>query len=86
MTMAQLSGRSSLRDIIDNASAQAHRLYHLSSAKLSRSNLHLAVSCRFPFFRELPLPTLKRPSLPPLGIICAVKKIDIFGQEMIPLF
>ena len=39
MTMAQLSGRSSLRDIVDNVSSQAHRLYHLGSAKLSRSNL-----------------------------------------------
>lgn len=39
MTMAQLSGRTSLRDIIDNVSAQAHRLYHLGSARLSRSNL-----------------------------------------------
>jgi len=39
MAMAQLSGRNSLRDIIDNMSAQAHRLYHLGSAKLSRSNL-----------------------------------------------
>ena len=39
LAMAQLSGRSSLRDIVDNISAQAHRLYHLGSAKLSRSNL-----------------------------------------------
>ena len=39
MTMAQLSGRNSLRDIVDNISSQAHRLYHLGSAKLSRSNL-----------------------------------------------
>ena len=39
MTMAQLSGRNSLRDIVDNMSAQVHRLYHLGSAKLSRSNL-----------------------------------------------
>ena len=39
MAMAQLSGRSSLRDIVDNISAQAHRLYHMGSAKLSRSNL-----------------------------------------------
>jgi len=37
--MAQLSGRSSLRDVIENLSAQAHRLYHLGSTKLSRSNL-----------------------------------------------
>ncbi len=39
MAMAQLAGRNSLRDIVDNMSAQAHRLYHLGSAKLSRSNL-----------------------------------------------
>ncbi len=39
MMMAQLAGRNSLRDIVDNISAQAHRLYHLGSAKLSRSNL-----------------------------------------------
>ncbi len=39
MAMAQLAGRHSLRDIVENISAQAHRLYHLGSAKLSRSNL-----------------------------------------------
>lgn len=39
MSMAQLSGRISLRDIVENLSAQSHRLYHLGSAKLSRSNL-----------------------------------------------
>ena len=39
MAMAQLSGRNSLRDIVENMSAQAHRLYHLGSVKLSRSNL-----------------------------------------------
>lgn len=39
MSIAQLSGRRSLRDVIDNVSAQQHRLYHLGSAKLSRSNL-----------------------------------------------
>ena len=37
--MAQLSGRNGLRDIVENISAQMHRLYHLGSAKLSRSNL-----------------------------------------------
>jgi len=37
--MAQMAGRNSLRDIVENTSAQAHRLYHLGSAKLSRSNL-----------------------------------------------
>ena len=39
LMMAQLSGRNSLRDIVENTSAQSHRLYHLGSAKLSRSNL-----------------------------------------------
>lgn len=39
LSMAQLSGRNSLRDIVENISAQAHRLYHLGSTKLSRSNL-----------------------------------------------
>ena len=39
MAMGQLSGRNSLRDIVENLSAQAHRLYHLGSAKMSRSNL-----------------------------------------------
>ena len=39
MAMAQLSGRNSLRDIIENMSAQTHRLYHLGIAKLTRSNL-----------------------------------------------
>lgn len=39
LAMAQLSGRNSLRDIVDNVSAQSHRLYHLGSAKLTRSNL-----------------------------------------------
>ena len=39
MAMGQLSGRNSLRDIVENMSAQAHRLYHLGSVKLSRSNL-----------------------------------------------
>jgi len=38
LSMAQLTGRNSLRDMIENISAQAHRLYHLGSAKLSRSN------------------------------------------------
>ncbi len=39
LAMAQLAGRNSLRDIVENISAQAHRLYHLGSTKLSRSNL-----------------------------------------------
>jgi len=39
LTMAQLSGRLSLRDIVENTAAQIHRLYHLGSVILSRSNL-----------------------------------------------
>jgi hypothetical protein len=39
LTMAQLNGRNSLRDIVDNLPAQVHCLYHLGSAKLTRSNL-----------------------------------------------
>ncbi len=37
--MAQLPAQNSLRDIVENLSAQAHRLYHLGSARLTRSNL-----------------------------------------------
>ena len=36
LMMAQLSGRNSLRDIVENMAVQAH---HLGSEKLSRSNL-----------------------------------------------
>jgi len=39
MAMGQFSGRKSLRDIISSISTQSHRLYHLGSVKLSRSNL-----------------------------------------------
>lgn len=39
LSLAQLTGRNSLRDIVENTSAQSHRLYHLGSSKLSRSNL-----------------------------------------------
>ncbi len=39
LTMAQLSDRNSLRDIVDNVSARTHRLYYLGSVKRSRSNL-----------------------------------------------
>ena len=39
MATAQLSGRQSLRDVLDNLSAQAHRLYHMGCAMLSRTNL-----------------------------------------------
>ena len=39
MCIGQLSGRWSLRDVVDNVSAQQQRLHHLGSTKLSRSNL-----------------------------------------------
>ena len=39
LSMAQLTGRNSLRDVVENMNAQAHRLYHLGSARLTRSNL-----------------------------------------------
>jgi putative transposase len=39
MALAQLSGRSSLRDVVSNLRAQAAKLYHLGSAPVSRSSL-----------------------------------------------
>jgi putative transposase len=39
MTMAQLAGRHSLRDIVENLYAQTHRLYHLGGSTLSRTSL-----------------------------------------------
>lgn len=39
LAVAQLSGRTSLRDIVSNLAAQAHKLYHLGSGKVSRSSL-----------------------------------------------
>lgn len=39
MGIGQLSGRRSLRDVVDNVCAQQQRLYHLGAAKLSRANL-----------------------------------------------
>lgn len=39
MSLAQLSGRSSLRDVVSNLSAQTSKLYHLGSAPVSRSSL-----------------------------------------------
>lgn len=39
LMVAQLSGRSSLRDIIENLRVQRHKLYHLGCRVLSRSNL-----------------------------------------------
>ncbi len=37
--MVQLAGWISLRDTVENVSAQVHRLYRLDSEKLMRSNL-----------------------------------------------
>ena len=37
--LAQLSGRSSLRDIVSNLSAQRHKIYHLGVGNVSRSSL-----------------------------------------------
>lgn len=39
MALAQLSGRSSLRDAVSNLSAHATKLYHLGSSIVSRSSL-----------------------------------------------
>ena len=39
MATAQLSGRSSLRDVVSNLSAQVAKLYHLGAALVSRSSL-----------------------------------------------
>jgi hypothetical protein len=39
LSLAQLTGRNSLRDIVASVSAQSHRIYHIGCAKLSRSNL-----------------------------------------------
>ena len=38
LVVAQLTGRCSLRDIVECVSSQVHRLYHFGCAKLSRSN------------------------------------------------
>jgi len=39
LCMGQLAGRSSLRDIVSNLSAQTAKLYHLGSAKVTRTTL-----------------------------------------------
>ena len=39
LSFAQLSGRSSLRDIVSNLSAQTHKLYHIGATLVSRSSL-----------------------------------------------
>ena len=38
LVVAQLTGRCSLRDIVECVASQVHRLYHLGCSKLSRSN------------------------------------------------
>ena len=37
--LAQLSGRTSLRDIVSNLAAQSRKLYHLGVTRVSRSSL-----------------------------------------------
>ncbi len=39
MTMSQLSGRQSLRDIQSNLEAQRHKLYHLGGKPIARTTL-----------------------------------------------
>ena len=39
LSLAQLSGRSSLRDIVSNLSAQSAKLYHLGSCQVTRTSL-----------------------------------------------
>jgi putative transposase len=39
MALAQLSDRSSLRDVVSNLSAQTRKLYHLGAPTVSRSSL-----------------------------------------------
>lgn len=39
MSVAQLSGRASLRDVVDNVRAQTKRMYHLGMNTISRSTL-----------------------------------------------
>lgn len=39
LSLGQLAGRASLRDIVSNLSAQAAKLYHLGSAKVTRTTL-----------------------------------------------
>ena len=39
LCLAQVAGRSSLRDIISNLSAQTAKLYHLGSARVTRTSL-----------------------------------------------
>ena len=39
MTIAQLSGRKSLRDLVTNISAQGQRIYHLGMRRTSRATL-----------------------------------------------
>jgi hypothetical protein len=39
MLVCQLSGRKSLRDLVDNLAAQRHKLYHLGMKKVPRTTL-----------------------------------------------
>lgn len=59
MTMSQLSGRQSLRDIQSNLEAQRHKLYHLGAKPIARSTLarlnekHSAALYEAVFYRVL---------------------------------
>ena len=46
LSLAQFSGRSSLRDIVSNLSAQAARLYHLGTGTVTRSSLSRVNECQ----------------------------------------
>ena len=64
MAMGQLTGRKSLRDVVENLSAQAHRLYHLGSARLTRSTLsRINEDKPYPLYEALFGKRLARPQL-----------------------
>jgi len=46
LSLAQLSGRASLRDIVSNLSAQAAKLYHLGSNNVTRRSLSRVNECQ----------------------------------------
>ena len=39
LATAQLAGRTSLRDVVSNLKAQAHKLYHLGAQRVTRASL-----------------------------------------------
>lgn len=46
LCLAQVAGRSSLRDIVSNLSAQTAKLYHLGSARVTRTSLARINECQ----------------------------------------